>query len=333
MLATVFSSINGIMLMAGLSVFLVTMAIAQSLYTARQTLPYRRRLRRISYLSKPSDAAARSLRVRLERGDIDASFIEKIIVSFFPSKNLLQHRLELAGLKLKPSRFLTFCLLIFILISLVFLLRFPGNHLLAYMSSFLLTMCGSYGYLSILISRRRNKFLMQFPDAIDIMARALRSGLALMDSLRIAGQETPEPVGQSLLRVIDAVQLGSELEDELNKEAARFDIQEFRFFAIAIAIQREVGGNIVDTLCILSEVLRKRLQLKLKVRALSSEAKASAIIIGSLPFLIALAIYFLNNSYIKILFEDRRGNILLAGGLVWFSLGIIAMARMIKIKY
>src|SRR3546814_3784395 len=116
------------------------------------------------------------------------------------------------------------------------------------------------------------------------MVRGLRSGLPITESIRAAGQEIVDPVGIELRRITDAVRLGAKLEEALWDCSLRLDIQEFNFFTVALAIQSETGGNLAETLANLSDVLRRRRQLKLKIKALSSEAKASAYIIGSLPF-------------------------------------------------
>jgi tight adherence protein B len=164
------------------------------------------------------------------------------------------------------------------------------------------------------------------------MVRGLRSGLPITESIRAAGVEISDPVGTELQSVTDSVRLGAKLEEALWDCSRRLDIQEFNFFTVALAIQSETGGNLAETLANLSEVLRRRRQLKMKIKALSSEAKASAYIIGSLPFIMALLIYLTNPTYIADLWTDPRGIFLVFIGLVSFALGIGVMYKMVKFE-
>ena len=164
------------------------------------------------------------------------------------------------------------------------------------------------------------------------MVRGLRSGLPITESIRTAGAEIVAPVGTELQNVTDSVRLGAKMEEALWETSRRLDIQEFNFFTIALAIQSETGGNLAETLANLSDVLRRRRQLKLKIKALSSEAKASAYIIGSLPFIMALLIYLINPGYISELWTDPRGMFLVGIGFTSFGIGIGVMYKMVKFE-
>ena len=181
-------------------------------------------------------------------------------------------------------------------------------------------------------ARRKQKFLTMLPDALDLIVRGLKSGLPIVESIKTAGEEVPDPVGIELRNVTDGVRLGAKMEEALAEASDRLGLQEFKFFTISLAIQSETGGNLTETLSNLADVLRKRRQLKLKIRALSSEAKASAYIIGSLPFVMAGLIYLVNTSYIMPLVTDPRGNMLVAGGFVSFFIGGVVMYRMVKFE-
>jgi len=176
--------------------------------------------------------------------------------------------------------------------------------------------------------RRVAQFIEQFPDAIDLICRGLRSGLPVTESIATVGREMPDPVGIEFRRVGDSVRIGQSLDAALWDVARRIDTPEYRFLVIAMAIQRETGGNLAETLTNLSDLLRKRRQLKLKIRALSSEARASAYIVGALPFLVFGIVYMMNRAYIMMLWTDPRGMILGAVALCMIAIGAFIMYRM-----
>jgi tight adherence protein B len=180
--------------------------------------------------------------------------------------------------------------------------------------------------------RRIGRFEALFPDAIDLMVRGLRSGLPVSETIAAVGREMKGPVGEEFRRVADAVRLGRDQDDALWDAARRLDTAEFKFFVISLSIQKETGGNLSETLANLSDILRRRRQMRLKVRAMSSEARASAYILGSLPFLMFVIIYMLNPDYESQLFTDPRGKMMLAaaGGLM--STGIAVMAKMVRFE-
>jgi len=180
--------------------------------------------------------------------------------------------------------------------------------------------------------RRIGRFEALFPDAIDLMVRGLRSGLPVSETIAAVGREMKGPVGEEFRRVADAVRLGRDQDDALWDAARRLDTAEFKFFVISLSIQKETGGNLSETLANLSDILRRRRQMRLKVRAMSSEARASAYILGSLPFAMFVIIYMLNPDYEQQLFTDPRGKMMLAaaGGLM--STGIAVMAKMVRFE-
>jgi tight adherence protein B len=204
--------------------------------------------------------------------------------------------------------------------------------LLSALAGLLMMILIPHAVVGFLVRRRRNKFIANFPEAIDLMVRGLRSGLPITESIRTAGAEIVAPVGTELQNVTDSVRLGAKLEEALWETSRRLDIQEFNFFTIALAIQSETGGNLAETLANLSDVLRRRRQLKLKIKALSSEAKASAYIIGSLPFIMAILIYLINPTYISELWIDPRGVFLVGIGLTSFAVGAGVMYKMVKFE-
>ncbi|MGV2127062.1 type II secretion system F family protein [Agrobacterium vitis] len=184
--------------------------------------------------------------------------------------------------------------------------------------------------VSFLIRRRQEKFLTEFPNALDVMVRSIKSGLPLNDSLRMIAVDAQEPVKTEFRRVVDAQQLGITVPEACGRMFNSMPLQEVSFFAIVIAIQSQAGGNLSEALSNLSKVLRERRKMKAKVSALSMEAKASAVIIGALPFIVAFLVYISSPAYIMVLFIDPRGHMILGFSAFWMSIGIFVMRNMIN---
>lgn len=187
-------------------------------------------------------------------------------------------------------------------------------------------------WVNRLIGKRTNAFISKFPDGIDLLVRGLRSGLPVTETLGIVATEVPGPVGAEFKTVIDRIKVGKTMEDALQDTADRLAIAEFNFFTITLTIQRETGGNLAETLSNLGEVLRKRAQMKLKIRALSSESKASAYIVGSLPFIVFAMIWFINPEYMGGFLTDDRLIVAGLGAMGWMSIGVFIMAKMVNFE-
>lgn len=182
------------------------------------------------------------------------------------------------------------------------------------------------------INKRSNRFTAKFADAIDLLVRGLRSGLPVTETLGVVATEVPGPVGEEFKLVTERIKIGRTMEDALQDTADRLDMAEFSFFCITLAIQRETGGNLAETLSNLADVLRKRAQMKLKIRAMSSESKASAYIVGSLPFIVFAMVYWVNPEYLHGFFTEDRLIIAGLGGLTWMSIGGLIMAKMVSFE-
>lgn len=186
--------------------------------------------------------------------------------------------------------------------------------------------------LGFLKSRRQAAFINEFANSIDIVVRGVKSGLPLNDCLRVIASESPEPVGPEFQELVEGLKVGVTIDQGLRRMYDRMPLPEVNFFAIVLAIQSKTGGNLSEALGNLSGVLRDRKRMKAKIQAMSSEAKASAGIIGSLPFMVMLLVYLSSPDYITLLFTERLGNILLAIGGFWMSMGIFVMRTMINFK-
>lgn len=182
------------------------------------------------------------------------------------------------------------------------------------------------------IKRRSNAFTVKFPDAIELLVRGLRSGLPVTETLGVVAQEVPGPVGEEFKLITERIKIGKTMEDALQETSDRLNMPEFAFFCITLAIQRETGGNLAETLANLADVLRKRAQMKLKIRAMSSESKASAYIVGALPFIVFGMIWWINPGYIGEFFIDERLIVAGLGGMVWMGIGAFIMAKMVSFE-
>ena len=182
------------------------------------------------------------------------------------------------------------------------------------------------------IKKRTSDFNAKFPDAIELLVRGLRSGLPVTETLGVVAQEVPGPVGFEFKSIVERIKIGRTMEESLQETGDKLGIPEFNFFCITLAIQRETGGNLAETLSNLSDVLRKRSQMKLKIRAMSSESKASAYIVGALPFIVFGMIWWINPNYIGGFFSDDRLIATGLGGLVWMSIGAFIMAKMVSFE-
>jgi tight adherence protein B len=189
-------------------------------------------------------------------------------------------------------------------------------------------------YLAIkyLGNRRAGKFMKLFPEAIGLMVRGLKSGLPITETFQIVAQEIGDPVGIEFRQVCDQIRLGHPLEQALLDAAKRVGTPELKFLTVTLSIQRETGGNLAETLGNLDNILRKRQTMKLKVKAMSSEARASAMIIGALPFIMMGLLSLINPGYIALLFTTSGGHKALMGGAFWMSTGVAVMAKMVRFE-
>ena len=187
-----------------------------------------------------------------------------------------------------------------------------------------------YLVVSRMGSRRVAAFIALFPDAIDLMVRALRSGLPISEAIVGAGQEIADPVGGELRLIESGMRLGRDLEALLWDIAKRIDAPEFRFFIIALSVQRETGGNLAETLANLAEALRRRRQMRAKVRAMSSETRATTMILGGLPVVVIGLLMLTSPDYLRPLFRDPRGHILCGIAVAMLVTGVTIMNKMAR---
>ncbi len=320
-------------LIMGAMAFAVILLLLFAVAGDKQKQQLTRRVDQIKGGRKPkSGGPEKKVSARRSVSDSEYAALDRLIKNLLPKREQLILRLARAGLEIPLGRYLGVCVIVSV-VSMAGVLAFTSVPTTAIPFIGLIAGAGvPHLAIGFMAKRRQSKFLSFFPDAIDLMVRGLKSGLPIGESIKTAGEEVPDPVGFELRRVTDAVRLGSKLEEVLKETAERVDIQDFRFFTVSLAIQSETGGNLAETLGNLSNVLRGRRQLKLKVRAMSSEAKTSAYIIGSLPFVVSLMLYIVNRPYVMKLFTDERGHLMLAAGGLSFLIGTGIMYKMIKFE-
>jgi tight adherence protein B len=218
-------------------------------------------------------------------------------------------------------------------VILTFLAYFVGAPLLILPGVLLVGALGlPRWFVSFCRARRVKAFLNEFPNALDIIVRAVKSGLPLNDAIRMIANESPEPVKTEFRRIVDSQQMGLSIPDASLRMAETMPCTEASFFGIVIQIQSQAGGNLSEALGNLSRVLRDRKKMKAKVQALSMEAKASAVIIGALPFVVAFLVYLTSPNYIMPLFTTSVGNLILGCSAVWMSIGILVMRKMMNFE-
>ena len=254
------------------------------------------------------------------------------LIRLLPRAEVLRRRLEQGGVRLNVLDYVVLCAVVGLLVGiLAHILYAPPLPLVLGLS-----IVTSTGLPHLLLARRingrRRQFQTQFPDAIDLIVRGVRSGIPVAEALQAAGQELPNHVGAMFQEVTGNVRLGKTLDQSLTLAAQRFELQELRFFIISLTIQQETGGNLGEILYNLGMLMRRREQMKMKIKAMSSEARASAMIIGSLPFIMLLVIYVIDPSYVMKLFIDPRGWLLLGAGLSSLGIGIGIMCKMVRFE-
>ena len=273
-----------------------------------------------------------SSNLRRRTSDSNIAFLDRLIKTTMPNPEKMRARLAATGKSLSLGEYLMINALSVLVSYLVFAYIVGWVKVIAFFMAIAVGLYLPHMTTGRMGRKRIIKFLASFPEAIDTICRGLRSGLPITETIATVGHELPDPIGIEFSRISDGVRMGRSLEESMWEVAGRLDTPEYRFFIIALAIQRETGGNLAETLGNLAELLRKRRQLKLKIRAMSSEARASAMIIGSLPFLMFTLLYVVNPDYIMILLNDMRGKILLGGGLTWLSMGVFVMKQMINFE-
>ena len=314
----------------GLMVALVVVLVA-GLLSGANSRRYRRRLTMVASGKKVTAAAdapeARSLARRES-----ATLMDRAVKRWLPHRELLDARLARTGRPITRGHYM----IATVVLTVVMIAVAKVVLELLLVPSLLVGLAAGIGIphfgVGMMGKRRMRAFLNLFPDAIDLMVRALRSGLPISEAIVGAGQEIGDPVGTELSTVEGGMKMGRDLDSLLWDIAKRIDAPELRFFIIALSVQRETGGNLAETLANLSDLLRRRRMMQQKVRAMSSEARASTMILGSLPFVVTGILLLTSPTYIRVMFTDPRGVMLSGLAVGMLALGIGIMIKMAKFE-
>lgn len=241
----------------------------------------------------------------------------------------LQAKIEQAGLSISRRRFIMACVAIGLFLGAAAWIE-SKNALIAAM----VAVIGSGGLPRLVLERLRRrrvaKFVANFPNAIDIIVRGVKSGLPLGDTIRIAAKESAEPVRSEFVKIVESLSLGLTLPEAVERMAQRLPVAETNFFSIVITIQGQAGGNLSEAIGNLSRVLRERKKMKGKIAAMSMEAKASAVIIGAVPFLVVGALYASSPAYVSLLWVTSHGRMIGGIAICWMAIGVAMMKKMIS---
>ena len=243
----------------------------------------------------------------------------------------LSARLQQAGLGISVQTFWVISVVVGVLVFGVAIILKP-SPLIALGLAFASGLGLPRWVVGFIANRRIKKFTSDFPDAMDIIVRGIRSGLPVHDSLRVIAQESPEPLASQFNRLVESLSMGASVDQALEKMHENMPTPEVRFFSIVLAIQQKTGGNLAEALANLSTVIRARKLMREKAKALSGEAVASAAIIGSLPPVVATLISITAPDYMRPLFTDPRGHLMLMAGAFWMTIGVLSMRKMINFK-
>ncbi len=286
------------------------------------------RTKKVAARSQVDNAANRRKQVQDTLKDIETR--EK------KEKVTLRLKLQQAGLDTPPQTFWMFSAGTGLVTALSIYFSFqPG--ILTQLGALVGGFVGMFGLprwiLHKMIKRRQSKFLRELANALDVVTRGVKSGLPLNECLQIISRESPEPICSEFREVVEQQRVGVSLAEALERMTQRMPLPEVKFLTIVISIQQQAGGNLSEALGNLAGVLRDRIRMQMKVQAMSSEAKASAMVLASLPFMVTFMIYGASPDYIAPLFATKTGNFFVLAGLFWMGCGVMVMRKMINFKY
>jgi len=270
--------------------------------------------------------------VRRNKKDSSIASVDKLIKRLLPNINILRLRLARSAWPLKVGDFLLICIGLAIASGLVLIFSVGLPPLISVGLGLAIGIGLPNLVLQRRIARRTKKFVTLMPEALDLIVRGIRSGLPATEALKTIGAELEDPIGTEFRQVTDQMKIGVAMDEAMWATARRLAIPEFNFLVISLSIQQETGGNLAEILEKLSDMVRRREQMRLKVKAMSSEARASAMIIGSLPFIMAGVISFVNPGYMSTLFTDPRGWIMIGMGLTSLLIGLGVMSKMVRFE-
>jgi tight adherence protein B len=314
-----------------LAVVVLLMVIGTSVLNAPTARRYKRRLRSVIARKQGIFSTAETHTTRSLSRRENASAMDRIAKKWLPHRELLIQRLERSGRTISVGRYMTVSLAVTLMATLLSVLFIPRvGPLGGLLVGAAVGVAGPHIVIGRMGKKRIARFIALFPEAIDLMVRALRSGLPISEAIINCAHEIGAPVGTEFGTVDSGMRLGRDLEPLLWDIAKRIDAPEFKFFIIALSVQRETGGNLAETLANLGDVLRRRRTMRQKARAMASEARTTASILGCLPLLVTGALMMTSPQYIMLMFLDPRGIILIGIAIGMLVTGISIMVKLAR---
>lgn len=258
----------------------------------------------------------------------ETSFLDR----FIPKPEELRMRLNKTGKDITFKKYVMATMMLVVIFTFLVKILFGLSLMPAIMLGIFIGLYIPHTYINMAVNRRLKKFTAQFPEAIDLIVRGLRAGLPITESIYAVSREMQDPISTEFGRITDEIRLGKTMDEALWATAKRLDTPDFKFFVISLSVQQETGGNLTETLTNLTDILRNRTRLKLKIKAMVSEGKASAYIIGSLPFLMCALLTVMNYEYMSVMFVNPKGQIALLAAGIWLSIGAFVLAKMIDFE-
>lgn len=297
----------------------------------------KRMQRRIDQIVDPRTASGQTTAAPVEslrRNTADSKIagVDRLMKGILPNIGMLRQRLERSGWHLKVGDYLLISTGLWLVSALLLWLTLGYSIVINLLAGFTIGFGLPHVIIGRQIAKRTKKFATLLPEALDLIVRGVRSGLPVTETMKTIAEEIADPVGIEFQRISDQMKIGVSMDEAMWATAKRLQIPEFNFLVISMSIQQETGGNLAEILENLSNMVRRREQMRLKVKAMSSEARASAMIIGSLPFIMCAIISFINPRYMSTLFVDPRGWIMIAIGLTSMTIGMFIMAKMVRFE-
>ncbi|SCA55712.1 Flp pilus assembly protein TadB [Candidatus Terasakiella magnetica] len=314
----------------GLTILFALLAIAELVLGKNRKLQYRLKKMRQRMGDELPDVEVQASVLREDK--TAAPTLDKMLKKMLPSAEVLSRRLARAGLEMGPGSFIAMSVFVAVMGAGALFFGAKLSLVVAIFGGIGIGVGGAHVVIDLFIARRNVSFTKSFPDAIDLIVRAVKSGLPVTEGISIVAGEMQGPVAFEFKRISEAMKIGETMEDALWKAAKRLENAEFNFFVISLVVQSETGGNLAETLENLSDILRQRQTMKLKVKAMASEARASAYILGGLPFAMFAILEVMSPGYTQPLYTSDTGTMLSIGALISIVIGALVMFKMVRFE-
>ena len=323
---------TSIALACGASLALIFCLVAYAVSEGASGRRFKRRLAGIRDRAQGVVSAEAVVTRSLARQQSATPRIDRIARQWLPRREILAHRLARTGRRISVGQYAMGIVAIAVLVAITLVSTTPIGVVASLLTGLLVGNALPHFVIGRMGKRRVAAFIGLFPEAIDLMVRALRSGLPISEAIVGAGREIGDPVGDELGRVEAGLRMGRDLDKLLWDIANRIDVPEFRFFIIALSVQRETGGNLAETLANLGDVLRRRRQMRAKVRAMSSETRTTTMILAGMPVLVIVMLGLTSPQYLAPLYTDIRGFVLDGLALIMLGTGVGIMTKMARFE-